>query len=979
MPDDPWTSLQPSIVHCNHAATTDPFYAQLLRKLAQICATPIALLITFTDDVPEIQANYDWPHTQLPVSRPFIEEVRLHEGFIEVVDISDHARAQDLPQALTPPRYFAGLPICVNDQTIGILCLLDYRPNKLNLKQQSIFGIAANELQHYLAERQDIEHIRDESNTERLATDIPDSRLKRFYENFTDPLAYWDTKMVCVYYNRPFAQWFDLPYPFERRLSLLEVVGKDHFHDYLKVLELALSGHSTSLEDRRSVNSDDFSTMLDLQLSADIDEDNTVLGTVMFGHQAADYRSLNHHKTFLAAIVDSSNDAIISKTPEGLILTWNRAAERIFGYTAKEVIGKPVLRLFPPERIHEEAMLMQRVLRGEPIRNMETQRLRKDGQLIDLSISVSPIYDDQGKVIGISKIARDISHNKHIERALNHQHERLRITMNAIGEGVVTTDQHGVIDYINPVAENLLGQRLHEVLGHPVAEVMYLINDESRAPVVNPILACLADREVKLMDRQTILINQLGREIYVEDSAAPIIDNQHELIGAVMVFRDVTADYQQNKEMNYQATHDALTGLINRREFEVRLQSLLSQVSDQDARHTLLYIDLDHFKLVNDTCGHAVGDQLLKQVVGLMASCMRDVDTLARLGGDEFAVLLEHCDFNQGMRVAQQICERVGDFRFVHDNQQFRVGTSIGLVVIDKHWSDLQALVQAADASCYAAKEAGRHRVHVYQESEQQADHRRGDVNLINELEYALNEERFTLYWQQIMPVKQQSGIHGEVLLRLKGLNDHETLQPASFLPAAERFHMISRIDRWVIRHVLQWMQQHRAELSHLTTLSVNISGQSLDDLHFQKDLLELVSHSQCDLTTLCFEITETAAITNLARTATFIENMRKLGVRFSLDDFGTGISSFGYLKNLQVDFLKIDGLFIENLAASPLDQATVRCISEIAKICHIQTIAEYVQNDEVQNLLIGFGIDYVQGFLRHRPAPLDELLTTLH
>jgi len=403
---------------------------------------------------------------------------------------------------------------------------------------------------------------------------------------------------------------------------------------------------------------------------------------------------------------------------------------------------------------------------------------------------------------------------------------------------------------------------------------------------------------------------------------------------------------------------------------------VLQKSHEDNSKHFLLYIDLDQFKLVNDSCGHVIGDQLLQQVSKLLSSAVRDRDTLARLGGDEFAIILEHCTDEPAQRVAQQICERMDDFRFMHDGKRFRIGASIGLVPVDNRWATTESIMQAADTSCYAAKEAGRNRVHLWFDSDMAMRTRHGEMQWTDRIGQALDEDLFVLFAQRIVPlVDAPRGVHAEVLLRMVD-SDGSLIPPGAFLPAAERFHLASRIDRWVLKHAIDWMKA-LPSLDTIENLSINLSGQSVGDRAFHRWAMELLNEAGSKLCQkLCIEITETAVVTNLADAALFIEQVHVAGIKVALDDFGAGASSFGYLKSLSVDFLKIDGQFIRDLVSDPLDEAAVRCFTDVAKVVGVKTVAEFVENPDVLERLRVIGVDYAQGFLLHRPAPIDEILT---
>ena len=476
-----------------------------------------------------------------------------------------------------------------------------------------------------------------------------------------------------------------------------------------------------------------------------------------------------------------------------------------------------------------------------------------------------------------------------------------------------------------------------------------------------------------------LLISRDGSEAGVEISAAAIRGTDGRVHGAVLVFRDVTAQRRMAGEMSYRASHDALTGLINRMEFEARLERTLLRAQSEGSHHALLFIDLDQFKLVNDACGHAAGDLLLQQVSRLMRQTVRSRDTLARLGGDEFAVILEHCDEAQAQRVAHLICERFDVFRFIHDERRFRVGASVGLVPLDRRWRSITALMQAADVSCYAAKEAGRNRVHVWFDSDQAVRQRHGEMRWASRLEQALDEDRFVLHAQRILPCRPEPAqarpaLHAEVLVRLRE-PDGQLVAPGAFFPAAERFHLASRIDRRVLQLSLQALGRQPAAAPPWL-LSVNLSGQSIGDRHFCQDVLDMLERAGPSICRqLCLEITETAAIGSMSEAARFTSQVRERGVQVALDDFGAGASSFGYLKHLTVDWLKIDGQFVRDLLDDPLDEAAVRSFVDVARVMGLATVAEFVDRPQVLQRLQAMGVSRAQGFLLHRPEPLENLL----
>lgn len=676
----------------------------------------------------------------------------------------------------------------------------------------------------------------------------------------------------------------------------------------------------------------------------------------------------------LAAIIENSEDAIISKSLDSRVLTWNASAEKMFGFRAEEIIDQPITKIFPKNKFDEELFLIKKIKNNQHIKHFETERLHKNGKSILISASLSPIKNALNEIEGVSIIARDITKQKKLERALVDEHERLRVTMDSIGDAVITTDKDGNVQYLNPVAQELTGWSAIEAKGLPLFQVFNIMNETTRTRCLNPVELCLIENRVVGLANHTILISKDGLEYGIEDSASPIRDAEGNTIGVVLVFHDVTNQRQMANEISFRATHDALTGLVNRGEFELRLKSFVNENRGFDVQSALMYIDLDRFKVINDTCGHSAGDALLKEVSKIMQSCIRSTDTLARIGGDEFAVILNRCDTENAMEIAREICRSVDEFRFVYNEQRFRIGASLGLVMIDKSWASSASLMQAADSACYEAKRAGRNRVHLYYDNDNLIEAQRDDVQWVSRIEHALEDDGFILFCQRIMPLKSNGLEHAEILIRMKGQNG-ELISPSAFLPAAERFHIVSRIDRWVIAQVFQWMHEHKDSLSHIESISVNLSGQSLGDIAFHGYVLSLINTIEIDCKKLCFEVTETAAITNISEAKHFIEIMNEQGVKFSLDDFGSGVSSFGYLKNLAVDYLKIDGQFIRDLLENEIGQATVRCIAEVAKVTGKKTIAEWVDNQAVENMLKEMGVDYTQGYLKHKPALLNFLL----
>ena len=597
------------------------------------------------------------------------------------------------------------------------------------------------------------------------------------------------------------------------------------------------------------------------------------------------------------------------------------------------------------------------------------------GRLFWARVAGEAVYEND-QVVRIVGAIQDVSREHAAEQKLAESRELLQVTLESIGDAVITTLPDGSIRWMNSVAEHLTGWENAAALGKgidTVFESTRAVNDGSTSAVAE----CLSTGEVVIRNDSSILLSRDGSEYGIQESASPITARDGTNMGAVLVFRDVSEQRRLAEEIHYRAAHDALTGLKNRLEFEARLNAVLAGSKEKGSSHALMYIDLDEFKIVNDSCGHHAGDELLKRISNLFSKCVRQHDILARLGGDEFGVILEDCTVGQAMRVAQEICEMVSEYRFTHDGQRYRIGTSIGLVPVDAKWKNIAMILKAADAACYAAKERGRNRVHVWYESDQTILARQSEMRWTQRIEQAIDEDQFVLYAQRIAPCQTNiAGIHCEVLLRIQN-PDGTTVPPNSFFPAAERYHLASRIDRWVIDHVFDWVDQLGDEAAAFGTIAINLSGQSISDDAFRQYLEDKLAATPIDPGKICFEITETAAITRLAEANKFIARMHNFGIRSALDDFGAGASSFGYLKSLRVDYLKIDGQFIRDLNDDALDLATVRCFVDVAKVIGIQTIAEFVERPETFTNLREIGVDFAQGNLFHSPAPIDTFRET--
>jgi diguanylate cyclase (GGDEF)-like protein/PAS domain S-box-containing protein len=682
--------------------------------------------------------------------------------------------------------------------------------------------------------------------------------------------------------------------------------------------------------------------------------------------------ALRNSESKFRGLFESVMEGVYQTSRDGRILVANPAFVKLLGYaSAEELYQVPAGALFwyPNDR---ENFARRAEIEGE-LRNEESVMRRKDGSMLVVVDNCRVVRDQNGRVCGFDGTLSDITERKKAETAVFQAKERAQVTLQSIGDAVITTDSEGRIDYMNPVAESLTGWENREAQGQLIGDVLTVVDEITREGSENPVARCLREGQVLGLAGHTVMVNRRGQEIAIQDSAAPIRDRAGNLIGAVMVFHDVSKERRLHRALHYQASHDALTGLINRREFENRLTAAVEDArQNAQSRHVLLYLDLDQFKLVNDTCGHPAGDLLLKQITGVIQSRVRGGDTLARLGGDEFGILLQDCARDQALRIAENLRQAIRDYRFTWQGGVLTVGASIGIVEITNEIPTVANVMSAADVACYSAKDSGRNRVQLYEPDDMPERHR--EMHWVSKLARARDESRFELFYQPIVPIgsRAHEREHFELMLRLRD-EAGTIVTPAEFIPAAERYNIMPSIDRWVVRQALDRVV-HRIESGVKPfTVAVNLSGTSLNDERFLEFLIAELSASELVAGAMCFEITETAAIENLSNVVYFMRELKKRGCHFALDDFGSGLSSFMYLKTLPVDYLKIDGQFVENVTRDPVDRSMVAAISQVGNAMGIQTIAERVESPEVLAELGRLGIGFAQGFYIAKPRSTDE------
>ncbi|CAG1019463.1 Cyclic di-GMP phosphodiesterase PdeB [Burkholderiaceae bacterium] len=686
-------------------------------------------------------------------------------------------------------------------------------------------------------------------------------------------------------------------------------------------------------------------------------------------------REAQRNEAQIRAVVDSVVEGIFSISEDWTITDANRAACDMFGYDSVALIGRELVDLVPARlrESHRAAIVRYRET-GESMvvgqRGVELLACNLEGREFPVELTLSEMLIDGNRAF--TGVVRDITARKEAERRLFNEKELLRVTLGAIGDGVITVDRSGRVTYLNPVAESMTGWSCAQAAGRAASDLLHLVDGGSRERVPDPAVHVLRSSQALTRDHDVVLVSRDGSERPLEDAAAPIFDAEGQLAGAVVVLHDVTRARKLAAQLSYQATHDPLTGLLNRAAFEDRLDDMLAAPGDEGQTHGLLFIDLDQFKVVNDTCGHAAGDLLLRQLAKMLRAALRRADTIARLGGDEFAVLLHDCPPQSALQVADNLRAQVQDHVFTWEARRFHVGASIGLVCFSPGEFDRAGVLRAADSACYVAKEKGRNRIHAFHANDADLVRRAGEMDWVSRLHHALAEDRFVLYAQPIVGLHRRPDDtpRFEILLRLLD-EDGRLVPPMAFIPAAERYNLMAEIDRWVIGHALAEHRRHRDALGCAVHYSINLSGASLSQEGLGDFIGEQLAIQQTPRGEICFEVTETVAVANLDAAIAFLGRIREAGCEVALDDFGAGMSSFNYLKRLPLDYLKIDGGLVKRIGEDAVHRAMVEAIHKIGRLMSLRTVAEFVEDDAILGALRGVGVDFVQGYGIARPEPL--------
>jgi diguanylate cyclase (GGDEF)-like protein/PAS domain S-box-containing protein len=679
---------------------------------------------------------------------------------------------------------------------------------------------------------------------------------------------------------------------------------------------------------------------------------------------------LQDREQLFQRLVETVHDAVL--VHRKTVLYANARFLALLGMKAADVVGRPLTDFVAPEYVELVESNLRRRLGGEgAAERYEIELMDGRGQVTRVELS-STVIDSSGEPALLltalemmpGAIPTEIS-----------QKPRAMATLDAMGESVITVDADGHIDYINHSAEVLLGQQVNQVLGKSFADVASLVDENDRHPLGDPVLKAMSSGGRITAGRRAVLVPSNGSaERFVEIGVTPLQLDGRETSGLVLVLHDTSEIRGLTRQMTYQASHDALTGLVNRREFERRLQESLDSAQTGDIGHALCYLDLDHFKVVNDTCGHTAGDNMLREIASLIKDAVRDSDTVGRIGGDEFALLLVGCPLEKARQIADNVVRSVNDYRFVWKDKIFNVGVSIGLVEIGRDSGTIEDIMNSADSACYVAKKQGGLHVHVYSAREEASARHSGEIHWLLKLQGALRDNKFELYFQPIVHARA-GGVTGpalEVFVRLAGEDGQPASPPAEFIRAAERYRLMPHVDRWVVQAVLAALGRGGLKLPPGRSVAINIAGQTLGDAEFLEFVVECFDHTGANPSDICFEVTETSVVANLDHAQRFIAVLHGMGCEFALDNFGSGLSSFSTLKTLPMDYLKIDGSFIKNLAGDSVNQAMVAAMIDLSRSLNFRVVAEHVEDQLALDTVTGMGIDFVQGFIVGRPQPLS-------
>ena len=920
---------------------------------ASLCGVPISLLSLVDKDRLWVKASMGLDDcSEVPRSISFCTYTIEQQNILEIHDTHKDGRFADNPLVTDEPRirFYAGVPLSLSDgHRVGTLSVIDTRPRKLTAAKRTTLTHLASAIAHVLESRR---------NAQALA--ISESRFRTL--STASPLGIFatDADGAFTFLND----------------RLLHIVG-------MSEAESTGYGWQTALhtEDRTEVI-DDWHRMAEQHQQFDkefrvqhvdgkiltvramsrpiLTDEHTLIGHVGIVEDISEMKAQRDLQQRTSRLLQQTGDMACVGGWEydfdSRELLWTTQTRLIHGVSQNyQPRFDTALKFYTPRSQSIIRKVISQAFSDGLAWDVELQLCRSDGSSIWVRL-VGKLDLSNGKPKRLCGAIQNIDEQVRQRYALEKAHERMTIATDSgqigVWEYVIQT---GSIHW-TPQMFKLYG--LDESIASPTHELWSsCLHDEDRDSVIKELADAVANG--KELNREYRIVWPDGSIRHLRSTAHIKRDSTNGALIMLGVNWDVTEQRRSAQTLIYRATHDELTAVLNRSEFESRLQQTLESVGEQSGICALMFIDLDQFKIVNDACGHSAGDQLLKQVANLLDQTLPDGSVLARLGGDEFGVLVNGHNIDQLRGIAQKICARMDDYRYSHGERKFRIGASIGLVQMDTSWDSVASIMRAADSACYAAKDEGRNRVHYWCDTDTAMAIRKGDMQWAARLEQSLDEGQFELYAQRLTSLKNtESGLNAELLIRLKNV-DGQSIHPSAFLPAAERFHLATRIDRWVLQEAIGLLE-NQDDLSIIDKFWINLSGQSVGDRVFHRDALDMLERAGVDVChRICIEITETAAVTNIADATNFIDQLRSLGINTALDDFGAGASSFGYLKSLPVDILKIDGQFISNLRDDALDKAAVRCFADVASVVGMKTVAEHVDSEDVLKTVRLMGIDY--------------------
>ena len=731
-------------------------------------------------------------------------------------------------------------------------------------------------------------------------------------------------------------------------------------------VDAALAGETIRF-DSEDIRRDGSRVETSVTISPIRDAAGTITGASCLAQDVSERRRAERAAARLAAIVESSEDAIIGKTLEGTITSWNRGAELIYGYSAAEAIGNHASILATAEHKYDAARLLEAVAAGEPVSHLQTIRRRKDGEVIDVSLTVSPIKDTAGEVIGASSVARDVSEQRRAEHALKDAEERFRRAFDEAPIGMAIISEDGRLEQANTALAAICGYTRGDLENMELRALLHPADIQTGIEALRALAA--EDSEQVALDLR--IIPAAGSAVDLSVHATRLRHGSDHSARLLCQFLDVTDRKRFEERLQFMADHDPLTGLLNRRKFEAELDRHVEHIRRYGPEGAVLVLDLDHFKTINDTLGHNAGDQLIVSIASVLRQRLRASDILARLGGDEFAVLLPKADRAEATEVADAIVAAIRTNTTLLGGERKTVTSSLGIAMFTAggEQPNGESILIEADLAMYDAKEAGRDQHTFYETSDHQISRTKARLTWSNRIDQALEEDRFVLVAQPILDLHTEQIRQHELLIRM--LDEHDDLiPPAAFLYIAERFGSIAKIDRWVAGRAIELIEEH-PDLH----LEINISGKSLGDTALLHAIDDRLRTSRCDPTHLIFEVTETAAVANVTHAQSFARHLRDHGCRFALDDFGAGFGSFYYLKHLPFDYVKIDGEFVKHATSGHIDQLVIEAVVRIARGLGKETIAEFVANEQTKRMVRQLGVDYAQGYHIGKPVPLAEIL----